>query len=234
MTEGHRRIDRIRDPAYLDGLADRDLEEIRVLRDECLAEREYLSLLRRLVQGRAEILKAELDARGSDEDRGPLVDRLAAILAGDEQSGSSRGEALKIGLPEEEMLLARRRIERLVADAGISDPQTLDDDQLVEAVDILAREEQNVSEARARRDLRARHGPGRDQAPVQGGPQPGPAVDPAPAGTLPGWLPFRSSASCAPASRSRCTSATSPSAMRTAGSSPRPAIRSSPCSPGHA
>ena len=46
------------------------------------------------------------------------------------------------------MLLARRRIERLVADAGISDPQTLDDDQLVEAVDILAREEQNVSEAR--------------------------------------------------------------------------------------
>jgi hypothetical protein len=148
VTEGHRRIDRIRDPAYLDGLADRDLEEIRALRDECLAEREYLSLLRRLVQGRAEILKAELDARGSDEDRGPLVDRLAAILAGDEQSGSSRGEALKVGLPEEEMLLARRRIERLVADAGISDPQTLDDDQLVEAVDILAREEHNVSEAR--------------------------------------------------------------------------------------
>ena len=50
MTEGHRRIDRIRDPAYLDGLADRDLEEIRVLRDECLAEREYLSLLTELSQ----------------------------------------------------------------------------------------------------------------------------------------------------------------------------------------
>ena len=148
MTEGHRRIDRIRDPAYLVGLADRDLEDVRALREECLAEREYLSLLRRLVQGRAEILKAELDGRGSDEDRGPLVDRLAGILAGDEQPGPSRGEALKIGLPEEEMLLARRRIERLVADAGISDPQTLDDDQLAEAVDILAREEQTVSEAR--------------------------------------------------------------------------------------
>ena len=140
------------------------------MREECLAEREYLSLLRRLVQGRAEILKAELDARGADEDRGPLVDRLAAILAGDEQAGSSRGEALKIGVPEEEMLLARRRIERLVADAGISDPQTLDDDQLAEAVDILAREEQTVSEARARRDLRARHRAGRAEAAVQGGP----------------------------------------------------------------
>lgn len=149
MTEGHRRIDRIRDPAYLDGLADRDLEDVRSLREESLAEREYLSLLRRLVQGRAEILKAELDARGTDEDRGPLVDRLGKILAGDEQVGASRGEALKIGVPEEEMLLARRRIERLVADAGISDPQALDDDQLAEAVDILAREEHTVSEARA-------------------------------------------------------------------------------------
>jgi hypothetical protein len=149
VTEGHRRIDRIRDPAYLEGLAERSLEDIRAMREDCLAEREYLSLLRRLVQGRAEILKAELDERGADDDRGPLVDRLAAILAGDEQAGSSRGEALKIGVPEEEMLLARRRIERLVADAGISDPQTLDDDQLAEAVDILAREEQTVSGSRA-------------------------------------------------------------------------------------
>lgn len=149
MNEGSRRIDRIRDPAYVDGMADRDLEEIRALREECLAEREYLSLLRRLVQGRAEILKAELDARASDEDQGPLVDRLAGILAGDEQVGSGRGEALRIGVPEEEMLLARRSIERLVADAGISDPQTLADDELAEAVEILAREEQTVSGSRA-------------------------------------------------------------------------------------
>ena len=149
MTDGHRRIDRIRDPAYLDDLGGRSLEDLRALREECLAEREYLSLLRRLVQGRAEILKAELEERETDEDRGPLVDRLGGILAGDEQGGSGRGEALKIGVPEDEMLLARRRIERLVADAGISDPQTLDDDQLAEAVEILVREEQTVSEARS-------------------------------------------------------------------------------------
>ena len=148
MTEGHRRIDRIRDPAYLDGLADLPLEEVRALREECLAEREYLSLLRRLVQGRAEILQAELTSRDTEGDRGPLVDRLAGILAGGEGRGASRGEALKIGVPDEEMLLARRRIERLVADAGISDPQTLDDDQLGEAVEILGREEHTVSEAR--------------------------------------------------------------------------------------
>jgi hypothetical protein len=101
------------------------------------------------VQGRAEILRAELDAREAGEDRGPLVDRLAQILAGDEQAGGSRGEAVRVGLPEEEMLLARRRIERLVADAGISDPASLDDEKLAAAVDLLATEEREVSDARS-------------------------------------------------------------------------------------
>jgi hypothetical protein len=51
-------------------------------------------------------------------------------------------------VPEEELLLARRRIERLVSDAGISDPTTLDDASLAEAVEQLTVEEANVSEAR--------------------------------------------------------------------------------------
>jgi hypothetical protein len=55
---------------------------------------------------------------------------------------------VKVGLPEEELLLARRRVERLVSDAAISDPGQLDDGTLAEAVDLLVREEQEVSEAR--------------------------------------------------------------------------------------
>jgi hypothetical protein len=143
---GNRRIDRIRDPSYLAGIEHRPLDDVRALRDECMAEREYLSLLRRLVQGRAEILKAELASRGTEDAR-PLVDRLSEILASD-QPVTSRGEAMKVSLPEEEMLLARRRIERLVADAGISDPSELDDRQLTDAVDVLAGEEREVSAQR--------------------------------------------------------------------------------------
>jgi hypothetical protein len=143
---GNRRIDRIRDPAYLTGLTDRSLEEVRALRDECMAEREYLSLLRRLVQGRAEILKAELSARGSGDDR-PLIDRLSEILSSD-QPATSRGEAMRVSLPEEEMLQARRRIERLATDAGISDPSELDDAELREAVTVLSAEETEVSSLR--------------------------------------------------------------------------------------
>jgi hypothetical protein len=146
---GHRRIDRIRDPAYVEGIDALSLDDLRTRRDDCLAEREYLSLLRRLVQGRAEILRAELDARGSAEDKGPLIDRLAEVLAGDERQTASRGEAVRVGVPEEEMLLARRRIERLVTDAGISDPTALDDVNLASAVDLLATEEREVSTARS-------------------------------------------------------------------------------------
>jgi hypothetical protein len=153
VTDDHehpanRRIDRIRDPSFVQELDELDLEELRARRDECLAEREYLSLLRRLVQGRAEILQAELETRGDDGDRASLVERLSTILAGDEGHAPSRGEAVKVGLPEEELLQARRRIERLVADAGISDPTELDDAQLAAAVEALTAEEHEVSGAR--------------------------------------------------------------------------------------
>lgn len=144
---GNRRIDRIRRPDFVQGLSELSLDDLRERRDECYAEREYLSLLRRLVQGRAEILRAEVERRGSGADAGSLVDELSTILSSEVQ-GPSRGEAVKVGLPEEEMLLARRRIERLVADAEISDPGALDDDRLASAVDLLASEEREVSAAR--------------------------------------------------------------------------------------
>ena len=144
---GHRRIDKIRDPAFVAGLADLPLEDLRARRDDCLAEREYLSLLRRLLQGRAEILKAEVEARKSG-DTVPLVDRLSEILADDDHPVTSRGEAVRVAIPEEEMLLARRRVERLAGDAEISDPSALDDDALGAAITALVTEEEGVSDAR--------------------------------------------------------------------------------------
>ncbi len=144
---GNRRIDKIRDPAFVQGLAELSLEDVRARRDDCLAEREYLSLLRRLLQGRAEILKAEVEGRATGETV-PLVDRLSAILADDDHPVTSRGEAVRIAIPEEEMLLARRRVERLAGDAALSDPASLDDDALAAAIGELVTEEQGVSDAR--------------------------------------------------------------------------------------
>ncbi|MFB3737907.1 MAG: aerial mycelium formation protein [Candidatus Velamenicoccus archaeovorus] len=148
VTSGNRRIDRILRPDFTQGLQVLPLEELRHRREECLAEREYLSLLRRLVQGRAEILKAELERRGGGGEEGPLVERLSQILAG-EGHAPARGEAVRVGVPEDEILHARRRVERLVADAGLSDPGSMDDRRLSDAVEVLASEEHRVSEDRS-------------------------------------------------------------------------------------
>jgi hypothetical protein len=144
----NRRIDRILDPAFVDGLGDLELEALRERRDEALAEREYLSLLRRLLQGRAEILRAEMQGRAAEGEPPPVIDRLAEILAEDEPTGSSRGEALTVAVPEDELLIARRRVERLAGDAGISDPTELDDDALASTVETLVDEERAISDAR--------------------------------------------------------------------------------------
>lgn len=145
--QGNRRIDHIRRPEFVQAVEDLTLDELRRRRDECLAEREYLSFLRRLLQGRAEILRAELERR-DDAGEGSLVERLATILGG-ETPGPARGEAVKVGLPEDEMLLARRRVERLVSDVAISDPGQLDDERLAEVADLLVREEHEVSQSRS-------------------------------------------------------------------------------------
>lgn len=145
---GNRRIDRILEPSYAEGLPELDLAALRAKRDECLAEREYLSLLRRLLQGRAEILQAALLGRGADADATPLIDRLATILADDEHPGSSRGEFVRVVLPEEDLLNARRRVERLATDSDLSDPSALDEAALAQAIGALSGEEAGVSVSR--------------------------------------------------------------------------------------
>jgi len=147
----NRRIDRILDAAFLEDLQQLSLPDLRARRDECLAEREYLSLLRRLLQGRAEILRAELESRTATEDRGPLIDRLATILSDEDRPASSRGEMVRITLPEEELLMARRRVERLANRVDLSDPARLDDATLAEVIETLGSEEEGIS--RARRDV---------------------------------------------------------------------------------
>jgi len=143
----NRRIDKIRDPSFVDGLSAMSLDDVRARRDDALAEREYLSLLRRLLQGRAEILKAEVEAR-EHGGSAPLVDRLVEILSDEDHPVTSRGEVVRVAVPEDEMMLARRRVERLAADSGISDPSTLNDEELGAAIDALVAEEERTSEAR--------------------------------------------------------------------------------------
>jgi hypothetical protein len=148
VPDGKRRIDRINRPDFVDGLDALDLGELRERRDECRAELEHLSMLRRYLQGRAEILRGELDRRSGDAG-GSLLDNLAEILASDDRPATSRGGAMRLHVPDDEMLLARRRVERIVAESGLLDPTSLSDEELERAASDLAQEERVVSDDRA-------------------------------------------------------------------------------------
>lgn len=149
MFGGKRRIDRVLAPDFTEGVQDIDMDELRRRRDLSRAELEYLSFLRRLLQGRRDILQAELDRRRRGGDQETLLAQIAAILA-DAPTGPSRGEALVLSVPDEEIALARRRVERLVSDARLSDLPRLSDDELEEAVAGIDEEERAISDARSR------------------------------------------------------------------------------------
>ena len=146
---GQRRIDRILEPAFARDLSSLELSEVKRRRDEALAEREYQSLLRRLVQGRLDIVRAEQGRRAAGDEEGSLVERLVSTLSSEASAGSSRGEALRLSVPPDEMTLARRRVEGLVADTNISDPRSLSDEELTEVSAKLEEEEHKVSSDRA-------------------------------------------------------------------------------------
>jgi hypothetical protein len=80
------RLARLLDPSFLDGVEDWSTERLREERAACEAEEEAVSYARRVLQGRVDILRAELQRR-SDGAALDLLERLPAILAAD-QSGA--------------------------------------------------------------------------------------------------------------------------------------------------
>lgn len=102
-------------PEFLDGLTAMSMEEIRRRRSLCQASEEALSLRRRLVQGRLDIVQSDLchrlgdAATGRPHEKSPLVDELPEILIehGDRHLGPGRlttldpnGERLGDGFEE--------------------------------------------------------------------------------------------------------------------------------------
>ena len=82
---GQRRIDRVLDPGFTEGVDRLGLPELRARREEAEAEEADVSYLRRLLEGRLDILQAELERRsaGGDQDVAGLLAGLPKILTDD-------------------------------------------------------------------------------------------------------------------------------------------------------
>lgn len=106
--------------AYLEGLRERNMDEIRGIRAECETLETELSFERRLLQGRVDIIKDELERRaeGRTSSAAELITRLPSILA-DTPSGTQRGNRLvRIMAPGDVQRIERDLDERLGMSLG--------------------------------------------------------------------------------------------------------------------
>jgi hypothetical protein len=142
---GHRRIDRVLSEGYLDGLASLPLSEVRELRDQAEQEEADLSYLRRLLQGRVDIINAELARRRGDA-AGSIIDQLPRILA-DERS-PARGLGRHTVIEPSRVDEHRRLVERLVGDSDLSALAGRTAEQLEETLERFGDQERQISEQR--------------------------------------------------------------------------------------
>jgi hypothetical protein len=145
---GNRRIDRVLADDYLTGLSERSLDEVRSMRADAEQEETDLSYLRRLLQGRLDILRAEVDRRAGRGEGGSLLEALPGILADDAESSAPHGLGRHVTVEPSRVDSHRRYVEALVADTDLSDPTRHDDDELARLLDVLEREEAEVSAKR--------------------------------------------------------------------------------------
>ncbi len=72
-------LNEVLDGHFLDGLGDRAIDELRAMRARCQRIETRLSFLRRLAQGRIDIVTSELQRRSAGEDPGDLGGLIASL-----------------------------------------------------------------------------------------------------------------------------------------------------------
>ncbi len=144
--QGTRRIDRVLAEDYLTGLGEAPLADVRSLRDEAEQEEVDLSFIRRMIQGRMDVVRAELNHREGGA-AGSVVDNLAAVLA-DEPRAAARGLGRHTTIEPSRVSDHRRYVESLVANVDLTDTAARTTDELHHALRVLADEEQGLSAKR--------------------------------------------------------------------------------------
>ncbi|EST21682.1 hypothetical protein N566_27280 [Streptomycetaceae bacterium MP113-05] len=128
-------------------LTGRTLPELRVLRRTAQQEEADLSYLRRLLQGRIDILRAELARRsgaGADAEPGPqLLDLLPEILVDGPSRHRQSARHVTVSTPHGEEY--RALAEAMLGEVELSDLTARTDEELSGAMGRLARYEQHVS-----------------------------------------------------------------------------------------
>lgn len=142
-------IDQVLDPEYLGEITARPITEIREMRGECQRLEVDLSYLRRLVQGRLDIVGAELQRRSEGEpptDLAALVERLPEIL-GEHVHAPGLGRLPTYLAPSDDAELTTE-LDAIVDSRTLGALPDLDEDAVRGIADRLAELERELSDQR--------------------------------------------------------------------------------------
>ncbi|MGH9114882.1 MAG: aerial mycelium formation protein [Acidimicrobiales bacterium] len=143
-------LDDVTGPNYLDGLETWSLADVRARRDEATEVETGLSYLRRMVQGRLDIVLAEQHRRQTGEGSGDvadLVDRLPAIL-GDHVHAPGIGRLPALMGPGQVDAGLAARLEEVLPAARLGSLPDMNDVHLATAASGLDQIERSVSSQR--------------------------------------------------------------------------------------
>jgi RsiG-like len=146
MNETHDRSARVLDPAYLDGVEEQSVDELRARHAECVELETEVSYVRRLTQARIDILEAEINRRASGQSLEELIQQLPQILSDAGPRGNPASSRLPLQMAPEQDSEWAPDLERF--DALLANMPTLSDTELAEAIVGLRSLEREVSDQR--------------------------------------------------------------------------------------
>ena len=143
-------LDRVLEPGYVTGLAEKSTDDLRGMRAECSDLENGVSYVRRLAQGRLDLMVAELGRRdsGFGGDAADLVAQLPDLLSEGVRGAGSGRLTGDLEPPDEVVGPLSERLDAAVGPGAISGVTELDDVGLTAGVVALRDFESRLSEAR--------------------------------------------------------------------------------------
>jgi hypothetical protein len=146
-------LDRLFAPDYLEGLPGRSMEEIRAMRDECQDAETAVSYLRRVAQGRLDIVHVYLNEDGRDGEGGAadlnkLVERLPEIIGAGPPRPSGPGRLPPSMGPDLRHDDLTEHIDKVLDGSRIGELPIMDRSELQQIADDLGAIEAQISDER--------------------------------------------------------------------------------------
>jgi hypothetical protein len=143
-------LQRVFDPSYLAGIGDVSIDELRAMRAECADLENGVSFVRRVAQGRLDLIVAEgtRRAKGDGGDLAELVASLPELLSDGVRAPASGRMSADIDPPEHVVGPLTERLDAVMAQSALSTLDEMPDDDLTTAAHGLLHFEDELSTSR--------------------------------------------------------------------------------------